>query len=233
MVALFWSMNLKNMTSKLQSTQISEKIKNQMPILIPQTDYPELIDIINETYTDGLDRILAAEVADDDSIVCVGQDGVKQIAVKITDTDIQIRLIDPNQIEGGTARFTAPKQDTPDRIATNLQKLGDPIVGGWLRQIEQMLATSDDLETAREALFQLYPDLDSTDLAEQMTDAMAAASMAGFWEAGSETGEEAEFAKIPEGTTRRRDGVSQVLKNSRWHNEESEESDVKKKNPST
>jgi hypothetical protein len=220
-----------------------------MPIPIPQAEYPELIDIINETYTDELDQILAAEVADDDSIVCVGQDGIKQIAVKITDTDIQIRLINPDRVDdSNAAQFTAPKQDTSDRIATNLQKLGDPIVGGWLRQIEQMLATSDDLETAREALFQIYPDLDSIDLAEQMTDAMAAASMAGFWEAGRPTptvpeaqsplpggdlGDEAAFAKIPEGTTRRRDGVDYVLRDSRWHKAEVQsETQKKNQNPS-
>jgi hypothetical protein len=146
---------------------------------------------------------------------------------------VEIRLLNPDRATGDspTAQFSQ-KQDTPDRIATNLQKLGDPIVGGWLRQIEQMLATSDDLETAREALFQLYPDLDSTDLAEQMTDAMAAASMAGFWEAGAETDDEAEFAKIPEGTIRRRDGKDQELRGSRWHKTEVQ-NDPTKKNPNT
>lgn len=41
---------------------------------------------------------------------------------------------------------------------------------------------------------------------------------------------EAEFARIPEGTTRRRGGVNQVLQNSRWHNAESDtgDSDIRK-----
>lgn len=199
-----------------------------MPIPIPQAEYPELIEIIAEAYTDGLDRILAAEVADDDSILCVGQDGIKQIAVKIADGNFQIRLLNPQQVEGDkTAKFNQ-QPDIPDRIATNLQRIGDPIVSGWLKQIEQMLETSDDLESAKEALFQLYPDLDSTDLTEQMTDAMALASMAGFWEAGTEAGDEAEFAKIPEGTTRRRDGVDYVLRDSRWHRAEVQSDATKK-----
>jgi Protein of unknown function (DUF935) len=220
-----------------------------MPDTIDQSLYPQILAAANEGYDEPIDRIESAQFDNDGNIIALAYSGDIPLAVKIDGEAVEVEEfedssqfsehepcdpIDPILTQlNPTARFSQPQQDTPDRIATNIQKLGDPIVGGWLRQIEQMLATSDDLEAAREALSQLYPDLDSTDLAEQMTDAMAAASMAGFWEAGSETGEEAEFAKIPEGTTRRRDGVSQVLKNSRWHNEESEESDVKKKNQST
>jgi phage gp29-like protein len=145
-------------------------------VTIPVEAYPDLIQLINITYTDEVEQILSAGVEENGDIICLAQDGNKQLSVKIGD-NIQIKLFNP------TVQFTAPKQDTPDQIATNLQKLGDPIVGGWLRQIEQVLATSDDLETAREALFQLYPDLESAELAQQMTDATAAASMAGFWEA--------------------------------------------------
>jgi hypothetical protein len=193
--------------------------------LIPPERYPNLIQLINRTYTDEVEQILSAGVDKNGTIICLAQDGNKQLAIEIGDNDVQIRLFNP------TTQFSQ-QQDTPDQIATNLQKLGDPIVGDWLRQIEQMLATSDDLETAREALFQLYPDLDSTDLAEQMTDATAAASMAGFWEAGTETDDEAEFAKIPEGTIRRRDGKDQELRGSRWHKTEVQ-NDPQKKNPNT
>jgi phage gp29-like protein len=152
---------------------------------IPLSEYPTLMSIVNESYTDGLDRILNAQINDDDSIVCVGQDGIKQVACKITDTNVSIRLLNPDQIKGNsptTAKFSQ-RLDTSNQIADNLQGIGDPIVGGWLHQIKQVLETSDDLPSAREALFQLYPDLDSSELTEQMTDAMALASMAGFWEA--------------------------------------------------
>ncbi len=85
-----------------------------MPIPIPETDYPELIDIIDETYTDGLDRILVAEIADDDSIVCVGQDGDKKLAIQITDSDIKIKLFNSNptaQLSAVSAQFAAiPKK---------------------------------------------------------------------------------------------------------------------------
>jgi phage gp29-like protein len=158
---------------------------------IPATEYPILISIVNESYTDGLDRILSARENDDGSIVCVGQDGVKQVACKITDTKVEIRLLNPDQVKGdspNTAKFSR-QPDTSDQIAVNLQRIGDPIVAGWLQQIQQVLETSDDLPNAREALFQLYPELDSSDLTEQMTDAMALANMAGFWEAQQADGD--------------------------------------------
>jgi hypothetical protein len=181
---------------------------------IPTKSYSALIDLINETYTDEVDRILSAGVDDRDNIICLAQDGDKRLAIEITDINIKIKLYNP------TAKFSQ-EPDTPDRIATNLQHIGDPIFGGWLGQIKQMLETSDDLESMRESLFQLYPDLDGTELTKQMTDAMAVASMAGFWDAGSE-GDEAEFARIPEGTVRRRNGVDYVLEGSRWHRSDSQ-----------
>ncbi len=196
--------------------------------LIPENVYPDLIALINETYTDEVDRILSAGVDDRGNILCAAQDGDKKLAIEITDSDIKIKLFNSNP----TAQFSSSKPDIPTQIATNLQRIGDPILGGWLSQIQQMLETSDDLASAQAALFQLYPDLDSTVLTEQMTDAMALASMAGFWAAGTETGEEAEFAKIPEGTIRRRDGVDYVLRDSRWHKAEVQ-SEAQKKTQDT
>jgi hypothetical protein len=208
---------------------------------LPTDSYPALIELVNETYAEQIEEIIEAGVDASGNIICVAQDGERQISIEIADGGIKTELYDPS------AKFSAPKPDTSSQIATNLQKLGDPIVSGWLRQIEQVLATSDDLETAREALFQLYPDLDSTELTEQMTDATALASMAGFWEAGKPTptvpeaqsplpggdlGDEAEFAKIPEGTKRRRGGVDYELRDSRWHKAEVQ-SETQKKNPST
>ncbi len=190
--------------------------------------YPALMDLINETYTDRVEQILSAGIDDNGTVICVAQDGTKKLSIQIADTGIKIGLYNPKP----TAQFSQPKLDIPDRIATNLQRIGDPIFGGWLSQIQQMLETSDDLESAREALFQLYPDLNSTDLAEQTTDAMATASMAGFWEASTEMGDDAEFAKMPEGTIRRRDGVDYVLRDSRWHKAEVQ-SETQKKIPST
>ena len=187
--------------------------------------YPKLLLAIDEGWDEPVDRIASAQINNDGSIIAIAYSGDIALAVKIDDDSIEVKPI------GDVAEFSQ-QPDIPTQIATNLQQIGDPIVGGWLRQIEQMLATSDDLETAREALFQLYPDLDGTDLADQMTDAMALASMAGFWEAGTETADEAEFAKIPEGTIRRRDGKDRVLKDSRWHNAEVQ-SDAAKKTQNT
>jgi phage gp29-like protein len=149
-------------------------VKQMNPI--PETSYPALIDLINETYTDRVEQILGAGVDDNGNIFCAAQDGDKKLAIEITDTGIQIKLFNPNP----TAQFTAPKPDIPTQIADNLQTKANPIAFGWLKQIEQIFNTTDDLASAREALFQLYPQLDSSELKEQMTDALALASMTGF-----------------------------------------------------
>jgi len=191
-----------------------------MVITIPQTEYRNLIKIIDREYTDRLDRILSAQIDDDGRIIAYAQDGNKRLIVEISDTQIRFKLLGV----GDTAQF-AQQPDIPEQIATKLQHVGNPIFGGWLTQIQQIIETSDDLETAREALFQLYPDLDSTELTDEMTDAMSVASMAGWWDAKSEAEEEAEFARIPEGTMRHRNGVDYVLKGSRWHTVEDIEED--------
>lgn len=67
--------------------------------------YPILISIINESYTDELDRISSARENDDGSILVVGIDGGKQVACKISDDRIRIRLLNPD-----AAEFAAPKK---------------------------------------------------------------------------------------------------------------------------
>ena len=67
-----------------------------MSTQIPVNQYPEWIDIIEDTYTDGIDRILSAEIRDDDSISIIALDGVKKLAIEINDTTIQIKLLNPD-----------------------------------------------------------------------------------------------------------------------------------------
>jgi hypothetical protein len=170
-----------------------------MPKAIDQSLYPQILAAAEEGCDELIDRIESAQFDNDGNIIALAYSGDIPLAVKIGDETVEVEEFEDSsqfsepELDGPinpiltqinpTAQFSAPKPDTPDQIATNLQKLGDPIVGGWLRQIEQILMTSDDLETARDALFQLYPDLESTELTQQMTDAAAAASLAGFWEA--------------------------------------------------
>ena len=56
-------------------------------------DYSDLIAFIDRHYTDGIESISSARVNDDGSILCVGMDGDKQVAVKITDNNVEIRLL--------------------------------------------------------------------------------------------------------------------------------------------
>ena len=68
--------------------------------------YPLLISIIDESYTDGLDRISSARLNDDDTVLVVGIDGAKQIGVKISDLNIKIRLLNPDPIDTNSAAFS-------------------------------------------------------------------------------------------------------------------------------
>ena len=70
---------------------------------IPEAEYPVLMSIVNSEYTDELDRILSARQNDDGSIICVGQDGIKQVACKIDDDGIKLGepLVDYEGLFGG------------------------------------------------------------------------------------------------------------------------------------
>lgn len=63
-----------------------------MPKPISAEQYPTLIELINETYLDRVEQIVAARVEDNGDIICVAMDGRKKLAVKVDDENINIRL---------------------------------------------------------------------------------------------------------------------------------------------
>jgi hypothetical protein len=64
---------------------------------IPTTDYPALISIINQTYTSGLDAILAAKMVGKSKMLVLGQDGPKQLAIELSPKNIAIKWINSGQ----------------------------------------------------------------------------------------------------------------------------------------
>jgi hypothetical protein len=64
---------------------------------IPATDYPALIEIINQTYTSGLDAILAAKMVGQNKMLVLGQDGSKQLAIELSPQNIAIKWINSGQ----------------------------------------------------------------------------------------------------------------------------------------
>lgn len=72
---------------------------------IDSDDYSDLMDFINQHYTDGLDSILEARVNDDGTTLCVGLDGTKKVAVKITGNHIEIRLLSDDTASMSEAEF--------------------------------------------------------------------------------------------------------------------------------
>jgi phage gp29-like protein len=55
----------------------------------------------------------------------------------------------------------------------------DPLIAGWIDQIEAMLGAAESLEEFREMLIAAYDHLPALDLTEALADALTAASLAG------------------------------------------------------
>jgi hypothetical protein len=66
--------------------------------LIPPDRYPNLIQLINRTYTDEVEQILSAGADENGTIICLAQDGRKQLAIEIGDDDVQISKTHPIEL---------------------------------------------------------------------------------------------------------------------------------------
>jgi phage gp29-like protein len=145
---------------------------------IPETSYPNLIQLINQTYTDEVEQILSAGVDDNENIICLAQDGGKQLAIQITDTDIKIKLFNP------TAQFSEPEDDDPiDPILTQLKPIGDATFQAWFTQLSSLLDDSENLNDFQDRLIDTYPELDASEFKSAMIDASVLAGMRGYEDA--------------------------------------------------
>ena len=110
-----------------------------MTTAIAETEYAALVEIINREYTDGLDQVLSAQENDDGSIVCVAQDGIKQISCEITDARIRFRLINPQAVAGETAQMAAPEKFAPDLVDSYVDQLKQQFpFKPWLQQAKEI-----------------------------------------------------------------------------------------------
>ena len=188
--------------------------------------YPQLLTVIQETEPD-ITSIDGARFDEDGNIIAIASDGTTQYAIKIDDS-CDVRPIN------GQAQFSSPEKIAPDLVDSYVDQLKQQFpFKPWLQQAKELLMQSPSLEDYSAKLVDLYPEMPSDDFNQIMLDALTAASMAGYFDADAEMGQpEAEFARIPEGTTRRRDGVDYVLRDSRWHKAEVQ-NEPQKKNPNT
>jgi hypothetical protein len=185
-------------------------------MVIPPVQYPDLIKIINREYTDGLDRILSAQIDEEDRIVAYAQDGFKRIRCEISDTQIRFRLLGA----GESVEF-AEQPDPIDPILTQLKPIGDATFSEWFEQLQSLMQDSENLVEFRDKLTESYPDLDASEFKQAMLDASTVAGMKGYSDASDNESSfamsdlEVEF-KIPEGTVKEKNGKKYVLTNSRW-----------------
>jgi phage gp29-like protein len=144
---------------------------------VPVETFPQLIALINETYTDEIDRLVDASVDDRDNIFCVAIDGTKRLAIKIDDSDIQIKLI------SSTAEFAAHENISPDLVDFYVAQLTDTDpFAPWLQQARNALAGSADLDEYVIKLETMFTELPSDKFNQVMSEAMTAASMGGYFE---------------------------------------------------
>ncbi len=158
-----------------------------MPTQIAPAQYPDLITLINGTYSDKIESIVTAQLQDDESIIAIGLDGQKQIAAQITEANIKIRLINPEVVKADFAEGDeGDEADTVDGYREQMRGAGGPITDDWVGQVKTMLDGAGDLASFSENLLTLYPNLEGDKLRQIMTDAMTAASIAGSQESTNE-----------------------------------------------
>lgn len=90
---------------------------------------------------------------------------------------------------GGGAEFAAqpdpeppPEGDTPDLQADRLEAEAAPHLAGLVDQVRRLVEEAASLEDLRARLLGAYPELDASGLARAMTEALAAAALAGRFE---------------------------------------------------
>jgi phage gp29-like protein len=149
---------------------------------IPETSYPDLISLINQTYTDRVEQILSAGVDEAGNIICLAQDGSKQLAIEITDTDIKIKLFSPTEQPTPSTTFAATP-DPIDPILTQLKPIGDATFQDWFLNLQSLMQDSDNLTDFQTKLTTAYPDLDAAEFKQAMLDASVVAGMQGYADA--------------------------------------------------
>jgi phage gp29-like protein len=168
-----------------------------MQIIAPEK-YPAILDYLNNPpaegedppYGDGMDQIFAAKLDDNGDVIAIGGDGGKILAIKIGDTETSIRLANFDDTKDVLAPKEAAKfakyPEGQEQIIDSIKNAGDREISAWLDNIKDVLLTADDLDTARDAVFQFYPDLDSAKFQSEIENHLTLASLQGYFEAENE-----------------------------------------------
>lgn len=80
------------------------------------------------------------------------------------------------------ARGEETGEDAPELQLARLRDEGDAALEPWAERIRQAVDEAESLEDLRDRLVELLPDLDGSQFAEVMTDALAAAQLAGRYD---------------------------------------------------
>jgi hypothetical protein len=161
-----------------------------MPETITPDRYPAILNFLNNPaapgesppYGDGMEAIRAAKFDDNGDIIAIGQDGGKVLAIKITDTGVAIKLANYGEVKEPEAKFEKYPEGQETVIAS-LKNVGDAQFGKWLDQIKDVIFTADDLGAAQEAIFEMFPHLESAEFAQEVNQHLTLAGLQGYFEA--------------------------------------------------
>lgn len=163
-----------------------------MPSAIDQSFYPQILAAANEGYDEPIDRVESARFDIDGNIIALGYSGDIPVGIKIGDDDVQVRLFNPQAVAGETAQMAAAEKIAPDLVDSYVDQMRQQFpFKPWLQQAKELLMQSPNLEDYSAKLVNLYPEMPSDDFNQIMIDALTAASMAGYFDAGAD---EFEFA---------------------------------------
>lgn len=149
---------------------------------IAESEYPVLLKLLNETYTDKADSILSAKIEDDGKIIAIAKDGPKKLYVTITQDQIKFQLLNPDVVKPGKSDFSEGGAE-PDPVDPLIGLLAEAVGGetaSWSESVLHLLETSGDLVDFAEKIEGLYGNLPAERFRSAMLKAMTAASMAGY-----------------------------------------------------
>lgn len=163
---------------------------------IESTEYPTIAASINETYPDRIDHILSAAIVDNPAyseadLVVIAQDGPKQLLFIINETrpdgeTFQSRILNPDVIEDDAnfAEYSLDDRDDIDVLADRIRST-DPL-RPWLAKIAAQIDAQGSLASFADSIPSLWDELDSKAFNTALSEALTIASMAGYFEAGTD-----------------------------------------------
>jgi hypothetical protein len=96
-----------------------------MPQTISSDQYPLVIELINETYTDEVEQIVEAQIEDNGAITAIAIDEDRIVGFRYTDNQVSTRILNPDDLENDQEpdleQEADPDQSVDEQISLDLE----------------------------------------------------------------------------------------------------------------